>query len=80
MLGRKSGGRYRRRVFPILLLVAVGAIMTGVVPSLPTADAVVAIVLGVLVVGFAVWLWFRGGGGLGGARWGGWGDSGRMGD
>jgi hypothetical protein len=81
MVGRKSGERYRRRVYPILLLVVVGAIMASVAPSLPTADAVVAIVfLGVLVVGFATWLWFGGGGGLGkcGAGADG-GDSGRWG-
>jgi hypothetical protein len=58
----------------ILFLLAGGALAV-VIPTLgSTTDVVVSVVLAVAVLGFVIWVWSRGG------WWGGWGDSGRMGN
>jgi hypothetical protein len=52
----------------LVLLVMAGGVMAAVAPSLPTADAIFAIVIAVAVLGFVIWLMF-----LGASGWsGGW--------
>jgi uncharacterized membrane protein len=57
-----------------ILLVIAGSLLATVVPTLPTADAVAAVVFAVFFLGLVIWV-LRSGGGFGG-----WGDSGRMGN
>jgi cytosine/uracil/thiamine/allantoin permease len=60
----------------VILLVIAGGVLAKVVPSLPTADAVFAVVGAVIVLGFVIWLLSR----AGGPFLGGWRNSGRMGN
>ena len=57
-----------------LLLLIAGSILAAVVPTLPTADAILVIVISVLALSLVIWALRNGG------RWGGWGNSGRMGN
>jgi hypothetical protein len=57
-----------------VLLVVLGGGLAIAVPHLGTLDAVLAIAFFIAIFAFGIWVARRGG------RWGGWGNSGRMGN